>query len=93
MPRLNKNQRFEAIGMLRAMSCKDVATYFNVDRKTIERLRIKYNQTGDVADLQRTGAPRKTNAVDDRYIITTHRRNRFKCAKETSKNWIGYKFY
>ena len=49
--------------MLRAMLCKDVAAHFNVDRKTIERLRIKYNRTGDVADLvhlekqtqQRTG--------------------------------------
>ena len=83
MPRLNKNQRYEAIGMLRAMSCKDIAAHFNVDRKTIERLRIKYNRTGDVADLQRPGAPRKTNAAEDRFIVTSHRRNRFKCGTET----------
>ena len=75
--------------MLRAMSCKDVAAHFNVDRKTIERLRIKYYRTGDVADLRRSGAPRKTNAAEDRFIVTSHRRNRFKCATDTARNWVG----
>ena len=60
MPRLNTPQRFEAIGMLRAiMSCKDVAEYFDVERKTIERLRIKYNRTGNVAEISRLVSPRK----------------------------------
>jgi len=75
--------------MLRAMSCKDVAAHFNVDRKTIESLRIKYHRTGDVADLQRPGAPRKTSAAEDRLIVTSHRRDRFKYAAETSRNWVG----
>ena len=89
MPRLSKSQRSEAIGMLRAMTCKDVAAHFNVDRKTIERLRVKYRRTGDVADLPRPGAPRKTDAAEDRFIVTSHRRDRFKCAAETSRNWVG----
>ena len=48
---------------LRAMSCKDVADHFNVDSKCIERLRIRYNRTGDEPNLQRSGAPRNTNAA------------------------------
>ena len=59
--------------MLRAMSCKDVAVHFIVDRKTIEWLRIKYYRTGHVADLQKLGAPQKTNAAEDRFIVTSHR--------------------
>ena len=37
------------------MWCKDVAAHFNFDRKTIGRLGIKYNWTGDVVHLPRPG--------------------------------------
>ena len=50
MPQMNKNDRFEAIGMLRAMSVNDVSAHFNVSRTTISRLKRKYNRMGDVAD-------------------------------------------
>ena len=39
--------------------------------------------------MQRPGAPRKTSAAEDRLIVTSHRRDRFKCAAETSRNWVG----
>ena len=45
--------------------CHAKKLVINVDRKCIERLRIKYNQTGDVADLQRPDAP-------DSFIVTIH---------------------
>lgn len=86
---MTKNERFEAIGMLRALTIKDVAAHFNVDRRTIGRLKSKFNHTGDVSDHHRSGRPRKTTAAEDREIRTTHLRDRFKSAKETSRNWIG----
>ena len=84
MPCLSKSQRSETLGMLRTISCKNVAYRFNVDRKTIERLKMEYRRTGDVADLRRPGAPHKTDAAKDRLIVTSHCRDRFKCAAETS---------
>ena len=70
-------QRAQAIGMLRAMSIRDVANHFNVHRRTIERLKDKFNQTADITDAQRSGSPRKTNQPEDRNIIVSHRRSRF----------------
>ena len=69
MPRLNKSQRSETVGTLRPILCKDVAAYFNVDRKTIERLKIKFNRCGVLADLIMFGAPQKTNAEEDGKIF------------------------
>ena len=66
MPRMSVIQRAQAIGMLRAMSIRDVANHFNVHRRTIERLKNKFNQTADVTDAQRSGRPRKTNQREDR---------------------------
>ena len=75
--------------MLRNMSINDVASFFNVDRTTISRLKVKTMQTGDVVDL-RSGRPRKTCAAEDRNIRTMHLRGRFKSASETARNWRGH---
>ena len=75
--------------MLRGMTVLNVARYFNVDRRTIDRLKTKFNRTGAVADQQRPGRPRKTTAAEDRQIRTQHLRNRFKSASETARTWIG----
>ena len=90
MPRMSKRERYEAIGMLRNMSINDVASFFNVDRTTISRLKVKTMQTGDVVDLRRSGRPRKTSAAEDRHIRTMHLRDRFKSASETARYWRGH---
>ena len=90
MPRMSKRERYEAIGMLRNMSINDVASFFNVDRTTISRLKVKTMQTGDVVDLRRSGRPRKTSAAEDRHIRTMHLRDRFKSASETARDWRGH---
>ena len=36
-----------------------------------------FQQTGSASDRQRSGRPRKTTPREDRYIVTTLRRNRF----------------
>ena len=60
--------------------------------KTIERLEIKYRRTWDVADLPRPEAPHKTDAAKDTFIVTifvtSHCRDRFKCAAETSRTGL-----
>ena len=68
MPRLNEAQRHEAIGMLRAMLVIDVANHFNCHRATIHKLKSRYQTTGNVGDLPRTGRPRVTTDAEDRRI-------------------------
>ena len=77
MPKLNNNERNQAIGMLNAdMSATVVSRHFGCTRKTIERLPRRFLVTGNVADRPRSGRPRVTTAADDRYIVLQHLRNR-----------------
>ena len=77
MPKLNNDQRNQAIGMLNAgTSATVVSRHFGCTRKTIERLRRRFRVTGNVADHPRSGRPRLTTAVKDRYIVLQHLRNR-----------------
>ena len=87
MPRLNEAQRHEAIGMLRAMPVIDVANHFNCHRATIHKLKSRYQTTGHVGDLPRTGRPRVTTDAEDRRIRISHLRNRFKTASNTAREW------
>ena len=75
MPRLNNDERNQAIGMLNAgMSATVVLQHFGCTRKTIERLRRPF--TGNVADRPRSGRSRVTTTADDQYIVLQHLRNR-----------------
>ena len=75
---MTSDQRERAIGMLNAgSSVRDVARHFGYHERTIHRLKTKFNQTGSVSDRPRSGRPRKTTGRQDRYIVTSSRRNRF----------------
>ena len=78
MPRLDKVNRGRAIGMLDAgLSQGEVARRFGMHRTTINRLvgRLRTIQSTD--DRQRSGRPRVTSHVQDRYIRLRSLRNRF----------------
>ena len=76
MPRLNNDERNQAIGMLNAgTSATVVSRHFGCTRRTIERLRRRSRVTENVADSPRSGRPRVTTAADDRYIVLQHLRN------------------
>ncbi|MES9884632.1 MAG: helix-turn-helix domain-containing protein [Sedimenticola sp.] len=72
------DQRQMAIGMLVAgMKVIHVARHFRFHESTIRRLKNRHHATGGVADRPRSGRPRKTSPREDRYIVTSSRRNRF----------------
>ena len=88
MPRLNNDERDQAIGMLNAgMSATGVSRHFGCTRKTIERLRRRFRVTGNVADRPRSGRPRVTTAIDDRYIVLQHLHNRHLAAAATGRQY------
>ena len=79
MPRLNQNQRIQALTMLaRGVNVSNASRAFGCHRNTIIRLRQRFQQTGGVADFRRPGRPRVTNRRTDRFITLTHLRRRFK---------------
>ena len=88
MPRLNKDERNQAIGILNAgMSATVVSRHFGGTQKTIQRLRRPFRVTGNAVDRPGSGRPRVTTAVDDRYIILQHLRNRRLTAAATGRQY------
>ena len=89
MPRLTSKQRSDAIGMLRAnVTVLQVANHINVSRICIWKLKTRFQTTGTVKDRPRSGRPRVTTVREDRHIRTTHLRDRFKSATETSQKML-----
>ena len=90
MTKISYAEKNQAIGMLRAgLSAEAVSGRLRVSKRTIERLKSKYRDTGTVNDRPRTGRPRKTSTAEDRHIRTLHLRNRQKTASDTARNWVG----
>ena len=88
MPRLNNDERNQAVGILNAgMSATVVSWHFGCTLKAIERLRRRFRVTGNVADRPRSGRPRVSTAVDDRYIVLQHLRNRRLTAAATGRQY------
>ena len=90
MPRLSKILRERAIGMIEAgMRTAEIARRIGTHRKTIWRLANRLRTTGSTDDRPRSGRPRVTTRAQDRYIVTSHLRDRFLTAVETARNTRG----
>ena len=87
MPRLNQNQRIQALTMLARVDVSNVSRAFGCHRNTIIRLRLRFQQTGGVADRRRPGRPRVTNLRTDRFITLTHLRRRFQTATSSARQY------
>ena len=88
MPRLNQNKRIQALTMLaRGDNVSNVGRAFGCHRKTIIRLRQRFQKTGGVADRRRPGRPRVTNPRTDRFITLTHLRCRFQTATNSARQY------
>ena len=87
MPRLNQNQRIQALTMLARGDVSNVSRAFGCHRNTIIRLRQCFQQTGGVADRRRPGRPRVTNPRTDRFITLTHLRRRFQTATSSARQY------
>lgn len=86
MPRLQQNQRIQAVTMLASgQSVAAVARAFGCHRNTISNLQRRFQTTGDIVDRPRSGRPKVTTARTDRFITLTHLRRRFKTAASTAR--------
>ena len=90
MPRIPQNMRERAIGMMQAgKRTIDIARQLGTSARTIRRLRERFNTTGETKDRPRSGRPRVTTRGQDRYIVTSHLRDRFLPASVTARNTPG----
>ena len=88
MPRLNHNQRIQALTMLaRGDNVSNVSRAFGCHRNTIIRLRQRFQQTGGVADCRRPGRQRVTNPRTERFITLMHLRRRFQTATSSARQY------
>ena len=86
--------RFEMVGNLfvnltfmlqGGMRTADVAMAINFNVRTVRRLRQNYRETGRAADRPHSGRPRATTPAQDRYIRTSHLRDRYRMATTTAR--------
>ena len=90
MPRLNPQQREQAIGRLHVgQPARVIVNDFNCNVRTIERLRVRYIATNSTNDRPRCGRPQVTTARQNRLMVRQHLRNRFTRATETARQTVG----
>ena len=83
MPRIPAHLREHALGMLQgSMRTADVARAVNCNVRTV---RQSYRETGWTADRPRSGRPRVTTPAQDRYIRTSHLRDRYRMVTITAR--------
>uniref|UniRef100_A0A8K9UD77 Transposase Tc1-like domain-containing protein n=1 Tax=Oncorhynchus mykiss TaxID=8022 RepID=A0A8K9UD77_ONCMY len=75
-----------ALGMLQGgMRTADVVKAINCNVRTVRCLRQHYRETGRTADRSRSGRPHVTTPAQDRYIRTSHLRDRYRMATTTAR--------
>ncbi|KAJ8373067.1 hypothetical protein AAFF_G00271950 [Aldrovandia affinis] len=65
MPKIKPETKVLIIKNLKSKSPAEVADIFNVSKRQVERIRKRYQETGDVHDRPRSGRPHKTTARED----------------------------
>ena len=87
MPRLNQNQRIQALTMLaRGHNVSNVSRAVGCNRNTTIRLPQRFQQTG-MADRRRLGRQRVTNPRTDRLNTLAHLRHRFQMATSSARQY------
>uniref|UniRef100_A0AAZ3PT11 Transposase Tc1-like domain-containing protein n=1 Tax=Oncorhynchus tshawytscha TaxID=74940 RepID=A0AAZ3PT11_ONCTS len=86
MPRVPTHLCERALGMLQGgMKTADMARAKHGNVRTVRHVRQRYRETGWTADRPRSGRPRVTTPAQDRYIRTSHLRDRYRMATTTAR--------
>ena len=72
---------------LKTRSTAEVADTFNVSQHQVQRIRKRYEETGDVFDKPRSGRPLKTTAREGRLLARQSKASPFSTAAELHKTW------
>ena len=88
MLKRTEEQSHCATGRLQAnQGC--VAQHMEVCRVTVNRLCVRYNNTGSIRDRPRSGRPTATTPAQNRYIRLIHIWDKFRTATSTTSQIPG----
>ncbi|KAL1246698.1 hypothetical protein QQF64_034371 [Cirrhinus molitorella] len=73
--------------MLDSKSTANVADTFNVSQRQVQRIKKRFEETGDVFDKPRSGRPHKTTAREDRLLARKSKTSPFSTAAELHETW------
>lgn len=83
MPRLTTNERRNCIRLLNeGLSQQIVANIYGVTQSMIQKLKRRFDETGDVNLLFHGGRPKKIGAREERILLRNVRRNRTQSARK-----------
>ena len=82
MPKIHPETKVLIIKRLKTRSTAEVADTFNVFQRQVQRIRKRYEETGDVFDKPRSGRSRKTTAREDRLLARKSKASPFSTATE-----------
>ena len=90
MGRLSEVQRHRALGMVEGgMSFREIGRRLGCSHQTIMNLVERNATTGSVNDRQRPGRQKVTSVRQDRNIVLSHLRDRFRTAVKTAQETVG----
>ncbi|CAJ0919617.1 unnamed protein product [Ranitomeya imitator] len=69
MPKIHPATKAWIIKRLKTRSSAEVAGTFNVSQRQVQRIKKRFEETGDVFDKPRSGRPRKTTAQEERLVV------------------------
>lgn len=87
MPKIQPQTKVLIIKSLKTKSPAEVADIFNVSKRQVERIRKRFEETGEVHDRPRSGRPRKTTVREDCLLVRQSRASPFSTAAELHNNW------
>ena len=87
MPKIHFETKVLIIKRLKTRTTAEVADTFNVSQRQVQRIRKRYEETGDVFDKPRSGRPRKTTAREDRLLARKSKASPFSTAAELHETW------
>ena len=86
MPKIKPETKV-LIKNLKSKSPAEVADIFNVSKRWVERIRKRYQETGDIHDRPRSARPRKTTARDDSLLVRLPKARPMSTALQLQEEW------
>ena len=87
MPKIHPETKVLIIKRLKTRAPAEVADAFNVSQRQVQRIRKRYEETGEVFDKPRSGRPRKTTAWEDHLLAPKSKASPFSTAAELHETW------
>ena len=85
MPKIHPETKVLIIKRLKTRSTAEVADTLNVSQHQVQRIRKRYEETGDVFDKSRSGRPHKKTAREDRLLAQKSKASPFSTAAELQR--------